>query len=97
MLATTDQTFENVANTMHRALTDEEVRLKCEARERYERDRISLYDSGHREGLMEGLKQGRQEGLNSTIQKLTEKGMSASDIADLLDLSLTEVEGIITK
>ena len=91
MLATTDQTFENVANTMHRALSDAEIRLKCEARERYERDRISLYASGHQEGLKEGL----EKGLSITIQKLTTKGMSASDIANLLDIPFTEVESII--
>ena len=89
MLATTDKTFENVANTMHRALSDAEIRLKCEARERYERDRISLYASGHQEGL--------KEGLISTIQKLTTKGMSAADIANLLDIPLTEVESMIVK
>ena len=50
MLASEYKPFENVADTMQRALSDKEIRLKCEARERYERDRISLYASGKREG-----------------------------------------------
>lgn len=97
MLAANDTTFKNVASTMHRALADEEVRLKCEARERYERDRISLYSSGHREGLKEGRKEGHKEGRNSVIQKLLEKGMSTADIASLLDMTPAELEGMITK
>ena len=101
MLATTDKTFENVANTMHRALSDAEIRLKCEARERYERDRISLYASGHQEGLKEGIEKGIEKGSQteriSTIKKLTTKGMSAADIANLLDIPLTEVESMIVK
>ena len=89
MLASTNKTFENVANSMHRALANEEIRLKCEARERYERDRISLYASGHREGL--------KEGRNLVIQKLMEKGMSTTDIASLLDMTPTELEDMVTK
>lgn len=89
MLATTDTTFENVANTLHRALADEDVRLRCEARERYERDRISLYASGQREGQLKEK--------TAVIQKLLSKGMSASDIASLLDITANEVERMISK
>lgn len=93
MLASTDKTFENVANTMHRALADEEIRLKCEARERYERDRISLYASGHREGLKEGQLKER----TSIIEKLFAKGMSDTDIASLLDITSDEVNHVTKK
>ncbi|MDD6201574.1 MAG: hypothetical protein PUB13_01305 [Lachnospiraceae bacterium] len=63
MLASEYKPFENVADTMQRALSDKEIRLKCEARERYERDRISLYASGKREGHAAGLVEGHASGL----------------------------------
>ena len=101
MLAATDKTFKNVADTMHRALADEEIRLKCEARERYERDRISLYASGHREGLKEGIEKGIEKGQlkerTSIIERLFAKGMSTDDIADLLDLAPAKLENLVTK
>ena len=77
---------------MHRALADKDIRLKYEARERYERDRISLYASGHREGL----KEGQLKEHNSIIQKLSQKGISDADIASLLDLAPAELEGEVT-
>ena len=51
-----------MAETMYtlRNLTeDEKIRLECEARDRYEHDRASLYGSGLREGLEQGREQGR--------------------------------------
>ena len=101
MLTSSDKTFKNVADTMHRALAAEEIRMKCEARERYERDRISLYASGHREGLKEGIEKGIEKGQlkerTSIIERLFAKGMSTDDIADLLDLAPAKLENLVTK
>ena len=71
MLASEYKPFENVADTMQRALSDKEIRLKCEARERYERDRISLYASGKREGHASGRMEGLAEGQNLLSQLMS--------------------------
>ncbi len=48
--------------TLRNLTEDEKIRLECEARDRYEHDRASLYGSGLREGLETGLKQGIERG-----------------------------------
>ena len=55
MLASEYEVFEDITDTMRQALADKKTRMECEARERYERDRISLYHSGRREGLNESI------------------------------------------
>ena len=45
--------------TLRNLTADEKIRLECEARDRYEHDRASLYGSGLREGLEQGREQGR--------------------------------------
>lgn len=40
--------------TLRNLTEDEKIRLECEARDRYEHDRASLYGSGLREGLERG-------------------------------------------
>ena len=49
MLASEYEVFDDITDTMQKALADKKTRLECEARERYERDRTSLYNSGWRE------------------------------------------------
>ncbi len=41
------------ANSIYAVSSDEAIRLQCEARERYERDWASSYESGHRDGVEE--------------------------------------------
>ena len=43
--------------------------MECEARERYERDRISFYASGHKAGKSEGFSEGINKGFNEAISK----------------------------
>ena len=45
--------------TLRNLTEDEKIRLECEARDRYEHDRASLYGSGVREGMRRGVEQGR--------------------------------------
>ena len=45
--------------TLRNLTEDEKIRLGCEARDRYEHDRASLYGSGVREGMRRGVEQGR--------------------------------------
>ena len=54
------------ANSIYAVSSDEAIRLQCEARERYERDWASSYESGHREGIKEGIE---QEKINTDREK----------------------------
>ena len=51
-----------VANSIYAVSADEAIRLQCEARERYERDWASSYESGRREGVS-------QEKVNTDREK----------------------------
>ena len=64
MLASEYRDFEDIPDTMQKALEDKKIRLQCEARERYERDRTSLYNCGKRDGISEGIDIGKSEGAN---------------------------------
>ena len=64
MLASEYRDFEDIPDTMQKALEDKKIRLQCEARERYERDRTSLYNCGKRDGISEGIDIGKSEGVN---------------------------------
>ena len=55
MLASEYEVFEDITDTMQQALADKKTRMECEARERYERDRTSLYNSGRREARNEDI------------------------------------------
>ena len=92
MLASEYKPFENVADTMQRALSDKEIRLKCEARERYERDRISLYASGRREGFAEGISQA----IEKSIQMLEAANMPMDFVKQQLmeHYHLTEADAL---
>ena len=50
------------ANSIYAVSSDEAIRLQCEARERYERDWASSYESGRREGVS-------QEKVNTDREK----------------------------
>ncbi len=60
---------------------------------------------GRQEGRQEGLEKGLQEGLSEGLQKARQvivrsmmgKGLSAQEIADLTDIALEEVSGIMAK
>lgn len=56
MLASEYEVFGNITDTVEQALADKKIRMECEARERYERDRISLYASGRKEAIIKFIK-----------------------------------------
>lgn len=67
MLTANYKELENIVDIVQDALADKDIRMQCEARERYERDRTSLYNSGKREGYTDGLSEGHAAGLNEGI------------------------------
>ena len=90
MLASEYEVFENITDTVEQALADKKIRMECEARERYERDRISLYASGRKAGKIEGFNDGFNDGFNEAISKhirTMKKNNLSKDIviADLIE------------
>ena len=67
--------------TLRNLTADEKIRLECEARDRYEHDRASLYGSGLRAGMEEGLKQGVEQGRLAE-QANTEKERQRAEAAE---------------
>ena len=52
---------------------------------------------GRAEGMAEGRAEGRAEGMAYTVEKLLEKGYSAEEISNMLDMELEEIKSIEEK
>lgn len=86
MLVSSYKDIENIVDVMMEAMADKEVRMKCEARQRYERDQRSLYnlairegrETGFKEGHEDGFKVGHSEGLAEGITQGIEQSISHS-------------------
>jgi len=91
MLTTNYKDLENIVDIVQEALADKDIRLQCEARERYERDRTSLYNSGHREGHREGHITGLNEGIEKAIHMMkaanASKETTITQLMEQFDLS----------
>lgn len=87
MLSSEYEVFEDITDTVEQALADKKIRMECEARERYERDRISLYASGHKEGKIEGFNDGFNEALSKHIKIMKKNSLSKDTvITDLMEV-----------
>ncbi|MDO5573416.1 MAG: Rpn family recombination-promoting nuclease/putative transposase [bacterium] len=93
MLAQNDEAAHQAALSMYTLTGDEKIRKQCEARERYEMDKRSLYT----QGLKQGLEQGFEQSLERTIETALNDGRSCTDIAQFLHISVEEVEAIKQK
>ena len=51
-------------------------------------------DEAKEKGMKEGKKEGREEVIRVTILKMKEKGFSIQQIAEFMDLQLSEIEGL---
>ncbi len=71
MLARENEYIEEAAVTMYDVSAEENIRLQCEARLRYEEDRATLFASGKRQGM----KQGMQQGIEVLIMDNLEEGI----------------------
>ncbi len=67
MLAKENEYIEEAAMTMFDVTAEENIRLQCEARQRYEEDRASLLASGMRQGIKQGTE--RYATLNQLLIK----------------------------
>ena len=76
-----EEVFEEVAEVIEKLNADEEVRLRCEAREDYYRRLRSEYVGGFEAGEKQGIRKGEQRGIRKGIQQ--ERMRTASIIAEL--------------
>ena len=107
-MAKTDEYIEEAYDELKKLSMDEQKRLEYEARQKAIRDYNSQMKSareyglkkgmeeGIEQGIEQGIKQGKAQGERSVLQKLIrkkkEKGMSLAMIAELLEMTLNEVE-----
>ena len=87
MLTTNYKDLENIVDIVQEALADKDIRLQCEARERYERDRTSLYNSGHREGHITGLNEGIEKAIHMMKAANAFKETTITQLMEQFDLS----------
>ena len=88
-----------MAETMYtlRNLTeDEKIRLECEARDRYEHDRASLYGSGLREGLEQGREQGRLPEQANT-ERERQRAEAERQRAEAAEVELAQLRALIAE
>jgi predicted transposase YdaD len=52
---------------------------------------------GRAEGRAEGRIEGRIEGINLVIRQMIAKGMTAQQVADIVDMTAEEIEAIIAE
>ena len=99
MLASEYEVFEDITDTMQQALADKKTRMECEARERYERDRTSLYNSGRREGHLEGRLEASKEAIIKAIKMSKNynvtKEAAIEQLIEQFELSNNDAEELI--
>lgn len=87
MLTANYKDLENIVDIVQEALADKDIRLQCEARDRYERDRASLYNSGHREGHIAGLNEGIEKAIHMMRAANVSKETTIAQLMKQFDLS----------
>ena len=99
MLASEYEVFEDITDTMQQALADKKTRMECEARECYERDRTSLYNSGRREGHLEGRLEASKEAIIKAIKMSQNynvtKEATIEQLIEQFELSNNDAEELI--
>lgn len=84
MLAEKNEYIEEAAVTMYDVSAEENIRLQCEARLRYEEDRATLFATGKRQGMQQGIQQGIQQGMEALVKDNLEEGISKERILQKL-------------
>ena len=62
-----------------------------------ERDLRNQMDYAKQEGIQEGRAEGLAEGINIVIKQMIAKGMTAQQVADIVNMSVEEIEAIIAE
>ena len=86
-----DENMERALAFMERFVNDEEVRGIYDKINDVERD---AKERGMAEGLAEGLAEGKAVGLKETARNMLKKGFEPSEIADITNLSIEEINSL---
>jgi len=97
MLSSEYEVFEDITDTVEQALADKKIRMECEARERYERDRISLYASGRKEGKIEGFNEAIINFVQSVQNDKHTKDYAISQITKYFNLSNANATALVNE
>ena len=76
---------------------DEKTRSNVIEHMTTERDLRNQMDYAKKEGIQEGRAEGRAEGINQVIRQMINKGMTVQQVADIVDMSVEEIEAIIAE
>jgi len=77
----------------------EEERMRAASRERFLRDKATLYESGRIKGLVEGeeigLRKGEELGMKKIVVNMLKKGKDAESISESTDISIEMIKKIM--
>ena len=80
---------------------DEKTRSNVIENMTTERDLRNQMDYAKKEGIQEGRAEGRTEGraegINLVIRQMITKGMTVQQVADIVNMSVEEIEAIIAE
>ncbi len=71
------------------ALTDDQIRIQAEQREKFVRDQVAIREYA--------LEQGRQEGMDFLILTMNSQGMSIQDISKYTKIPVAEISEILNE
>ncbi len=92
----TKRAIEKAQKNLEKLSQDEHERYLAELREKHVRDQKSIERYGYERGLKEGEKKGRTDGRKEEkleiAKKLSEKGYSVEQIAEITGLTESEIK-----
>jgi predicted transposase/invertase (TIGR01784 family) len=91
--------MKDVVVTIREMSADEAERMRAEAREKQEMDRLSqldyAFEQGEKQGEARGEKRGEKNIAIKVARQMKAKGYTADEIAELTGLTVGEIAGII--
>ena len=98
-MAEKDEYIRETYEDLKKLSLDEQKRLEYEVRQKAIRDHNSQMKSAERRGIEIGEKRGIEIGTQSTLKRLVranaESGKSLEEIAEFLELELSEVQSLM--
>ena len=96
-MAEKDEYIKEAYEDLKKLSLDEQKRLEYEVRQKAIRDHNSQMKSAERRGEKRGEKRGKQLALKELVHKKIEAGKSLEEIAEFMELDLSEVRKLMEK
>lgn len=94
MLSDKNANIHKAAEKLEEISSDEEIRSKAANRAKYLSDYTSDMEGSYQDGVREGIEQGLLKKQRGIIKKALAKGYSFEEIAELVEITIDEVEKI---